>query len=415
VTVASSAGAVPSAPAVSLEPGDGAVSIHITAPSSHGGTPVTAYTISGPGVPATEFTGHHVLWGATGSNSVFTTVGGLKDLVPYTFNVAAVNAAGTGPSASTQTVILGTTAACAGAALTTTPKSSVTQPGATVQVTTTLTNGCTTALDGASLYLVAPSGYTVSPSSAVSAGDVPAGGEVSQTWTVTVPAGASGTAGLFTAAVFGVPGSTAHEEVSGTAAISVPSSSLTTAYDNTGITSDSSPGAGNIDGAGYSFSADALAAAGASPGGTVTAGGLTFTWPSAAAGQPDNVVAGGQAFKLSGSGTSLGFLLTGTYVSSANGAAAGTGEVVYTDGSTSSFTLNAPDWHGGCSTSGAGVALYTPYRNSSSGKSSLDVCIYEATVSLTAGKTISYVVLPDVSTGVKSDVPAMHIFAVAVG
>jgi alpha-L-fucosidase 2 len=61
------------------------------------------------------------------------------------------------------------------------------------------------------------------------------------------------------------------------------------------------------------------------------------------------------------------------------------------------------------------VALYTAYRNSSSGKSSLDVCVYEASVPLTAGKAISYVVLPDVSSGVAADVPAMHVFAVAVG
>jgi NPCBM-associated, NEW3 domain of alpha-galactosidase/Fibronectin type III domain/Right handed beta helix region len=417
VTVAASDGGVPSAPAVSLEPGDGAVSLHITAPATAGGTPVTGYTISGPGIRTTEFTGHHVLWGATGSNSIFTTVGGLKDLVPYTFGVAAVNAAGTGPAASTKTVILGTSPACAGTTLTTTPQSSVAEPGDTVQITTTLYDGCTVALDSASLYLVGPSGYTVSPSSAGSAGDVPVGGSVSQTWSVTVPAGASGTAGLFVAAVFGVPGSTAHEEVSGSASVSVPASSLAAAYDNVGITSDSSPGSGNIDGAGYSFSAESLAAAGASPGGTVTAGGLSFTWPSAAAGQPDNVVADGQAFQLSGSGSGseLGFLLTGTYVSSSHGSAAGTGEVIYTDGSTSSFTLNAPDWHGGCGPTGSGVALYTATRNYSGGANSLSVCVYEESVPLTAGKTIADVLLPVVSNGVTADVPAMHIFAVAIG
>jgi hypothetical protein len=215
--------------------------------------------------------------------------------------------------------------------------------------------------------------------------------------------------------VFGVPGSSAHEQTSTASALSVPYSSLAAAYDNTGITDDSSPGSGNIDGAGYSFSAEALATAGATPGGPVTAGGLTYTWPDAAAGQPDNVVGSGQAFRISGSGSSLGFLLTGTYVSAANGSAAGTGQIVYTDGSTESFTLNAPDWHGGCSATGTGVALYTPYRNSASGKSSLTVCVYDASVPLTTGKTVSYVVLPDVSSGVRSDVPAMHVFAVTIG
>jgi hypothetical protein len=86
--------------------------------------------------------------------------------------------------------------------------------------------------------------------------------------------------------------------------VSVPYSSLSAAFDNVGITSDTAPGAGKVDGAGYSFSAQALAAAGAQPGGAVTAGGLTFTWPNAAAGQADNVAAGGQAFALRGSGAS---------------------------------------------------------------------------------------------------------------
>ncbi|HEX6527769.1 MAG TPA: fibronectin type III domain-containing protein [Streptosporangiaceae bacterium] len=101
VTVASSTGALPSAPAsVKIEPGDGTVSVHITAPASAGGTPVIGYTISGPGIPATTFTGHHVLWGATGTNTIFVTIGGLTSGQTHTFSVAAVNAAGTGPAAT---------------------------------------------------------------------------------------------------------------------------------------------------------------------------------------------------------------------------------------------------------------------------------------------------------------------------
>ncbi|MGH3166968.1 MAG: alpha-L-fucosidase, partial [Trebonia sp.] len=68
---------------------------------------------------------------------------------------------------------------------------------------------------------------------------------------------------------------------------------LAAGCNNTGITNDSNTGAGNVDGNGYSFSAQALAAAGASPGAVIKAGGLSFTWPSAAAGSPDNVVADG--------------------------------------------------------------------------------------------------------------------------
>ena len=61
------------------------------------------------------------------------------------------------------------------------------------------------------------------------------------------------------------------------------------------------------------------------------------------------------------------------------------------------------------------MAIYTPYRNGPSGQNSLDVCIYEAATSLQVGKTVSYVVLPDISDGVKSDVPALHVFAAAIG
>jgi hypothetical protein len=176
-----------------------------------------------------------------------------------------------------------------------------------------------------------------------------------------------------------------------------------------GITDDSNTTIGNLDGAGSSFSAQALAADGATAGATVTVGGVPFTWPNAASGDNDNVVASGQSFDLSGSGTALSFLLTAGY-----GPASGTGQVVYSDGTTQSFTLSSPDWLGGCSSSGAGVALYTPYRNRATGQNSLPVCVYDASVPLQAGKTVTRVVLPDVSSGVASGSPSLHIFAVTI-
>ena len=53
----------------------------------------------------------------------------------------------------------------------------------------------------------------------------------------------------------------------------------------------------------------------------------------------DNLVAGGQALRVDGSGTALSLLATSTY-----GPVTGTGEVVYADASTQPFTLSAPDW-----------------------------------------------------------------------
>jgi beta-glucosidase len=63
---------------------------------------------------------------------------------------------------------------------------------------------------------------------------------------------------------------------------------MAAAYDNTGITNDSDSVPGNFDGVGNSFSAQALAAVGITLGGTVTAGGVVFTWPDVPAGQPGN-------------------------------------------------------------------------------------------------------------------------------
>ena len=175
-----------------------------------------------------------------------------------------------------------------------------------------------------------------------------------------------------------------------------------------GTTDDANPGAGDIDGSGSSISAQALAAAGVTPGGTVTAGGLTFTWPSGGTGQPDNAVASGQGFDLTGSGNTLGFLLTATY-----GPASGTGQVVYSDGSTQPFTITAPDWFSGGTS--PDIAITTAYRNRPTGRDNHPVFVFLAKVALDPAKTVQAVVLPDVSPPVPvARVPSLHVFAVSV-
>jgi hypothetical protein len=64
-------------------------------------------------------------------------------------------------------------------------------------------------------------------------------------------------------------------------------------FNNTGVSSDSNQAAANFDSDGFSYSEQALAAQGVSPGATVTSDGVQYRWPSAAVGQPDNVIAGG--------------------------------------------------------------------------------------------------------------------------
>jgi alpha-galactosidase len=189
--------------------------------------------------------------------------------------------------------------------------------------------------------------------------------------------------------------------------VTVPYPSFGAAYDNTGISDDTDTAAASIDGAGSSFSAQALASVGVTPGGTVTAGGLSFTWPNAAAGQPDNVVAAGQTIDISGSGASLGLLDTAAY-----GPAAGTGTISYSDGTTQSFTLSVPNWY----KAAPNAVIVAPYRNRPSNTQDQNVVnIFEQSVPLQPGKQVVAVTLPDISNGVASGSPSLHVFAMAIG
>src|SRR5262249_38541704 len=152
-----------------------------------------------------------------------------------------------------------------------------------------------------------------------------------------------------------------------------------------------------------------LAAAAATPGATIDHGGMQLTWPNTAPGQLDNVVAGGQAIQLSGSGSTLGFLATTTY-----GPSSGSGQVVYTDGSSRPFTLNVPDWYS-TPPADSDVAIAMTYRNRpGNAQQTHSVSVYYVGVPLQAGKTPAYLVLPNVSQSAVSGSPAMHIFAMSV-
>ena len=200
--------------------------------------------------------------------------------------------------------------------------------------------------------------------------------------------------------------------VEASATVTVPYSSLTAAYNNTGISDNSDAAAADYDGVGDSYSAQALAAGtptALTPGRQVTIGGTTFTWPSAAPGTPDNVVTGGQTVALSGSGTDLGFL-----GASQNGTASGTVTVNYTDGSSQSFNLNMADWYANSPAVGNQLLTTTSSWNfTSSTQTAHPVSIYFASVPLQQGKQVSSVTLPVLSNA--GGTTAMHIFAMATG
>jgi hypothetical protein len=180
---------------------------------------------------------------------------------------------------------------------------------------------------------------------------------------------------------------------------------------NVGATSNSNPDVGNLDGSGEAFSVQALAASGIAPGAVIAYNGVPFRWPDAAAGEPDNVTASGQALTIHGAGTTLGFLLTAGW-----GPAQGTAKVVYSDGSTQRFTLGAPDWSGSCpSASGLGVTVYTPYHNQAGGRNSSASCLYYTSVRLHSAQPVRQIVLPDLTPPVPhAGDPSLHIFAATI-
>jgi hypothetical protein len=110
---------------------------------------------------------------------------------------------------------------------------------------------------------------------------------------------------------------------------------------------------------------------------------------------------------MSGSGT-LGFLVSGSY-----GPASGTGTITYTDGSTQSYTLNAPDWFSTSPPSGGAVAVSSAYQNRQGNTTYAGTGdIFSETVALTAGKTIASVTLPP-GGALTAGPPTLHVFAVA--
>ncbi|HEY3866793.1 MAG TPA: fibronectin type III domain-containing protein [Actinocrinis sp.] len=177
---------------------------------------------------------------------------------------------------------------------------------------------------------------------------------------------------------------------------------------------------GLTDGTAYTFTVTARNALGSSapslPTASVTptvvaTSPVKLTWPDAAAGQPDDVTAGGQtvAAPASASGDTLGVLLTATH-----GPASGIGQVVYSDGTTQSFTLSSPDWYS-TPPSGTAPAFTTTYRNRPGNvQETHQVNVFYDGVQLNPAKTVAQIVLPNVSTATSAG-PALHIFAMTVG
>jgi beta-glucosidase len=276
--------------------------------------------------------------------------------------------------------------------------------GTATTASATFTNGGTAAVTGVALSVTAPSGWTATPTTATTFSQVAGGATATASWQLTPPADTAPQAYAVSYAATSSEGS-----YTSTATTNVPYASVAAAYDNIGISNDNQPSAGSFDGGGLSFSAQALAADGFVSGQPVTSGGTTFTWPGVNV--PDNIVCGGQAVPVSGSGSALGFI-----GASNNGTGSGTGTIVYTDGTTQSFALGFGDWWASA-IGGTTVAAAMPYLNNgpNSSKQTQNVNLYYASVRLDASKTVAYVVLPDVTpNGEVAQVTALHVFAIGI-
>ncbi len=184
-----------------------------------------------------------------------------------------------------------------------------------------------------------------------------------------------------------------------------------TSFNNEGISSDSSPSSANFDGVGYSYSSNALAASGINSGSTVTFNGISFQWPTVAAGSDDNWQAAGQVISVTGSGPgTLAFLGAAT-----NGPSSGTATMTFSDNTTQTFTLAFSDWtlNAGASqvVAGDSIMASTSYRNSATGQQTgHSTYVFYTSVQIPAGKTLASVTLPaSVNQG------HLHVFAVGTG
>jgi hypothetical protein len=243
----------------------------------------------------------------------------------------------------------------------------------------------------------APSGFRVTPSSGTL--NLPAGGSASTPVAIT-----GGTTDGNFQVTFRFSSPSGPIQPISTSVIVARPGDLGPFFNNTGISDDSSQAAGNLDGLGYSYSEQALTAAGLAPGAAVTNSGVQYNWPGVAAGRPDNVTAAGQVIAVpavSGA-TELGVLGAAT-----NGPSSGTLTITYTDGTSQSATLGFTDWTSGSTSFGNGIAAAMPYRNSGAGGSQqIGTSVFTTNIPLQAGKTVASVTLPN-----GADQGLLHIFA----
>jgi alpha-galactosidase len=252
--------------------------------------------------------------------------------------------------------------------------------------------------------LTAPKGWQVSPASQTFK-EIAAGDAVTGSFQVipgAIPAGKV-TFSLDATASYTSKNGSATAAGSQTVISNTPYPNLAAAFNNVAITDETDPTKGNFDGDGDSYSAQALATAGAAPGATITSNGASFTWPSVTVGTKDNVAGSGVLVKVSGQGGKLALL------GSEAGFDTDSVTVTYTDGTTTTGTIGFPNWCCSDPTAyGAKVAITTDHRNTPSGPANFGTSyqVFYNSIPIDASKTVATVTLPSKQS--------IHVFAVSV-
>ncbi len=193
---------------------------------------------------------------------------------------------------------------------------------------------------------------------------------------------------------------------------------IVTGFDGTCISDDGV--SGDCDSGGYSYSRQALAAAGVTQGESVDVAGsavngssLHFTLPAVAAGHPDNAKGDGQTIpiRLPADAKRIAFVGTGT-----EGDQKATATLTYSDGSTQSVPMNFPDWTlggGGQVPAGFTSVAATAYRLNGGAQDPARPYLFAApAITLAPGKTLTGVVMPK-QPGTEKDQGRVHVFAIA--
>ncbi|MEV4754350.1 GH92 family glycosyl hydrolase [Micromonospora sp. NPDC049559] len=255
----------------------------------------------------------------------------------------------------------------------------------------------------------APAGVTVTPSGGEFT--LAGGGAVDAGLTVSAAAGA--TTGSYTVTFTATTTSgTALPAVTLPVTVAVKDSVLWNLNSN-GISADDTDPQANFDGAGWSYSAKALAAAGVTPGSTVSVDGFAFTWPNVRPGDPDNIVVGGGGQVLSVPAAE-GDTRLSVLGSAAFGDASGTVTLTYTDGTTQQAQIGFSDWTlgGGSQQPAFGnvTAVHTEYRDVlGGGVDPVGTDVFAtAPIALLPGKRLASLTLPTSTQG-----GVIHVFAVA--